>query len=244
MNIMRLIQEKARDNTARAAVTIAFLGDSVTQGCFEVYIKVDNKIETVYEREHAYHAYFNRLIGILYPNVSLNIINAGISGDSTQGGYERLERDVLRYSPVLVVVCFGLNDATAGKEGLDRYKGALRSIFTRLQETGTEIIFMTPNMMNTDISAHINDSDIKSIAEMTCKVQNAGIFDAYMEAAKEICRECDVVVCDCYAKWKLLHQNGVNVTELLANKINHPSREMNWLFAISLLETMLQEKNG
>ena len=30
-------------------VTIAFLGDSVTQGCFECYIKEDGKIETVFD---------------------------------------------------------------------------------------------------------------------------------------------------------------------------------------------------
>ena len=37
-----------------------------------------------------------------------------------------------------------------------------------------------------------------------------------------------------------LYENGVDVTELLANKINHPTREMNWLFAVSLVDTMLR----
>lgn len=32
MDIMRQIQEKAKDNTVRDAVTLAFLGDSITQG--------------------------------------------------------------------------------------------------------------------------------------------------------------------------------------------------------------------
>ena len=47
-------------------------------------------------------------------------------------------------------------------------------------------------------------------------------------------------MCDCYAKWKLLSQNGVDTTALLANGINHPSREMAWMFAYSLLETMMR----
>ena len=42
------------------------------------------------------------------------------------------------------------------------------------------------------------------------------------------------------AKWKLLSQNGVDTTALLANGINHPSREMAWMFAYSLLETMMR----
>ena len=40
---------------------------------------------------------------------------------------------------------------------------------------------------------------------------------------------------------KKLEQNGVDTTILLANRINHPTREMNWLFAVSLLETMFED---
>jgi hypothetical protein len=65
-------------------------------------------------------------------------------------------------------------------------------------------------------------------------------MDAYMEAAKAICSKMQIPVCDCYAKWKLLYENGVNITELLSNKINHPTREMNWLFAVDLVETIMK----
>ena len=67
-----------------------------------------------------------------------------------------------------------------------------------------------------------------------------GDMDLYMDAARALCAERNIPVCDCYAKWKKMAENGIDVTELLANKINHPTREMNWLFAVSLLETMLQ----
>lgn len=49
----------------------------------------------------------------------------------------------------------------------------------------------------------------------------------------------DAPVCDCYAQWKQLQAAGVNTTELLSNKLNHPTREMNWLFAVSLLRSIL-----
>ncbi len=49
----------------------------------------------------------------------------------------------------------------------------------------------------------------------------------------------DTPVCDCYAQWKQLQAAGVNTTELLSNKLNHPTREMNWLFAVSLLRSIL-----
>ena len=70
--------------------------------------------------------------------------------------------------------------------------------------------------------------------------QNGGVLECYLENARKVCREYGVTLCDCYEKWKLLYENGVDVTELLANKINHPTREMNWLFAVSLVDTMLR----
>jgi hypothetical protein len=48
----------------------------------------------------------------------------------------------------------------------------------------------------------------------------------------------NVPLCDCYAIWKMLYENGVNTTELLSNKINHPTREMNKLFAYELVRTL------
>ena len=55
MEIIKKIQAKASDNWGNGAVTIAFLGDSVTQGCFEVYKKEDGGIETYYDKESTYH---------------------------------------------------------------------------------------------------------------------------------------------------------------------------------------------
>ena len=100
---------------------------------------------------------------------------------------------------------------------------------------------MTPNMMNTEISPSIQDPDIKEIAEMCKKNQNEGYLKEYLEAAKELCRKSSVTVCDCYAVWWDLYRNGVNVTELLSNKINHPTREMNAIFAYELVKTMLKD---
>ena len=49
-------------------------------------------------------------------------------------------------------------------------------------------------------------------------------------------------MCDCYALWQRMHESGVSVTDLLANKINHPTRAMNRLFAYELLRTMFEDK--
>jgi hypothetical protein len=152
-----------------------------------------------------------------------------------------LERDVLRHQPDLTVVCYGLNDCDLKEESIGRYTGALRGIFEKLREAGSEIIFMTPNMMNTRISPYLTDPDFVKVAVRCEERQTKGAFDAHMDAARGLCREMNVPVCDCYALWKRMDEKGVDVTELLANKINHPTREMNALFAYELVRTLLTE---
>lgn len=239
MKIVEKLKKKAQSNGTEAPVTIAFLGDSVTQGCFELYKTGEASFKTVFDKTSAYHTYIARILAMLYPTVPVNIINAGISGNSAWKAVDRLERDVLRFHPDLTVVCFGLNDCGGEYDGLERYKNALSEIFDRLEEAGSEILFMTPNMMSTEVSCHITDAMFRDIAESTSRRQNEGILAMYLDSAKEICKERHIRVCDCYAKWQLLYESGVDTTDLLSNYINHPTREMQWMFAVSLVDSML-----
>jgi lysophospholipase L1-like esterase len=240
MQITQKLAKKARDNWNEEGVTIAFLGDSVTQGCFELY-HVASGIDVRFDKSSTYHSYVARILDILYPTVPINIINAGVSGGKAEHGLERLERDVLSHRPDLTVVCFGLNDNKRGKEGLELYKESMEQIFIQLEEAQSEIIFMTPNMMATKVSNSLISDELRDMSAIICKCQNEGFLDMYLDAAKDICKRRGIPVCDCYEKWKLLMHNGVDVTELLSNKMNHPTREMNWLFAVSLVETMMEE---
>ena len=241
MKIIQKINAKQQNLTANAPVTIVFLGDSVTQGCFECYKTGPNSLETVFDYSSAYSTRIREMFAILYPNVQVNIINSGISGDGTLGGIARLERDVLAYNPDLVVVSYGLNDAAiGGVEGLDGYGQRLGEIFSRITATGAECIFLTENMMNTKTSCHLTDALFISLAEGFAKVENDGILQQYFERAKAVAQEYGVKVCDCYSKWKKLQQGGVDTTEMLSNKLNHPIRPLQYIFAFSLMETMFE----
>ena len=238
MKIVEKFKAKSGDRL-EAAVTIGFLGDSVTQGCFELYKKTQDKIATVFDKNRVYHNHIYKIFSLLYPDVPVNIINGGVSGTGAGSGLKRFERDVLSHNPDLVVVCFGLNDCRNGIDGIEKYKNSLNEIFVNIAKSGAEAIFMTPNMLNTGISPHINDKDILAIAEELMDLQNNGVMDKYMDAAREVAKINNVKVCDCYNKWKQLYNSGVDVTELLSNKVNHPVREMHWLFAGMLVDTML-----
>lgn len=239
MRIFEKIACKGKDLRGASPVTIAFLGDSVTQGCFEIYEKAPGVIETKFKREESYSAVLRRLLSDICPPAAVHIINAGISGDSAPGGLARIERDILAYHPDVTVVCFGLNDNGNGMAGLDNYKNALKEIFIKLQKAGSEVIAMTPNMMNTYVSPHLSHDSMKGIAAACAARQNDGTMDAYMDALRDAAKEQGIPVADVYALWKSMHEKGIDTTELLANYINHPTAKMHELFAHALLSVML-----
>ena len=59
-----------------------------------------------------------------------------------------------------------------------------------------------------------------------------------MQAARAAAEETCVPLCDVYAKWMAMYRSGVDITDLLSNYLNHPTREMHQLFASSLIDTL------
>lgn len=240
MKLIEKIRAKQDDLFGAPSVTIAFLGDSVTQGCFECSMN-GTKIETVYESRNSFSEKVKQIFGLLYPTVQVNIINSGIGGDSALNGLARFDRDITPFSPDLVVVGYGLNDSGAGLDGITRYTDALNGIFQKIDALGAEAIFLTPNMMNTNVSPSLTDEFLRNLAKNFAVTQNAGILDRYVDAAREVAAQNGVRVCDIYKKWKTMSSCGVNVTEMLANRLNHPVRELHWMTAYSLIEMIFKE---
>ena len=240
MKIVEKIISKKTSLKAHPAVTIAVIGDSVTQGCFECYVDAKNDLQTVFDYGSSYGTRLKEMLNTLYPNVPFNLINAGISGDSAPGGLKRLERDVLAYRPDLVIVGFALNDSTAGAKGLPLYEEAMTEMVRKIVSSGAECIVLTPNAMNTYVSDSIKEDAYYRFAVKFAELQNNGILDLYADAARAVAEKNDAVLCDVYAKWKMMIEAGVDVTELLANKLNHPTRKMHYLTAEMLVETILK----
>ncbi len=241
MKITAKLKRKTTSMYGEPPVTIAFLGDSVTQGCFECYQTGENSLETVYDYEHSIARNLEKQLHIIYPNTQINIINSGISGDSAANGLYRFERDIAPFSPDLVVVGYALNDSGGGEAGLASYSEKLRGIFAKIDALGAEKIFLTPNMMNSSVSPHLPSDYFRGIAERFAERQNSGILDRYSEAGKQTAESCGAVVVDIYARWKAMEAAGVNTTELLANKLNHPIRELNAMTAYEIASAILMK---
>lgn len=207
-------------------ITIVAFGDSVTHGALNGEINY----ETVYWNR------LRRKILEVRNYVPVNVINAGIGGITASGSLGRIESQVLTHRPDLIIVCFGLNDVN---DPLERYLSALRTIFEKCLASGADVIFMTPNMLNTYVAPDTPKEHL-DYAGMTAGYQTDGRMDTYMNAAVRLAKDMNVSVCDCYAKWKKLAETE-DTTLLLINRINHPMPEMHELFAESLFRMIFPE---
>ncbi len=237
MKIIEKIITKQKDIHWNEPVTIAFFGDSVTQGCFEYYHIGNNVGQVVVDEKSGYPTRLRELLGLLYPRVPINMIYGGLSGGHATHGVHRLERDILQFSPDLVIVSFGLNDCTLGDENLEKYADALREIFGRCKEIGAEVIFLTQNYACTKVK--LTDPFLVNIAKDLVEMQNSGRLGRFFDRAKEVCRECDVEICDLYSVWETMEKAEVEVTDLLAGGLNHPVRPYHQYIAVKLLEKMM-----
>ena len=206
-------------------ITIVAFGDSVTHGAVGAG---EINYETVY---------WNRLrkkLNNVRNYVPINVINAGIGGDKSKRAVSRMDKQVMIHDPDLVIICFGLNDVNWEKEA---YLNAPSTMFKKCKDADIDVIFMTPNMLNTYVT---DDTEEKFLeyAKKTADMQNGGRMDEYMSAACRLAGEMGVAVCDCYSKWKKLSETQ-DTTLLLANRINHPTEEMHELFAQSLFEMIM-----
>jgi len=97
-------------------------------------------------------------------------------------------------------------------------------------------------MLNTYVAEDTHPEHIESAKRMAF-IQTSGRMDDYMNSACEMARNMEITVCDCYTQWKKLSETQ-DTTLLLANRINHPVREMHGLFAQSLFDTILEHKGA
>ena len=226
MNIKEKILMDRAGLEKEGPITIVAFGDSVTHGALLNEINY----ETVY-----WNLLRKKILGVRN-YVPVNVINAGIGGITAAGSIGRMDNQVLAHNPDLVIVCFGLNDVNGE---LEEYLSSLGTIFQKCQKSGAEVIFMTPNMLNTYV-ADDTPEEHRDYAMVTAEYQNNGKMDLFMSSAVEVAEKMGVSVCDCYSKWKDISKTQ-DTTKLLVNRINHPIPEMHELFADSLFKIIFKD---
>ena len=173
-----LVAMASRAAAAADPVTLAkgdrvvFFGDSITQGAVgpKGYITV-----------------LGKLLAEKHPELSVELIGAGISGHKVPDLQKRIDRDVLAKKPTIVVIYIGINDVWHGQKDPARgtlpepYAAGLKEIIGKLQKAGSRVLLCTPSVIG-EKQDGANPLDAK--------------LDQYAELSRQVAAETSVPVCD------------------------------------------------
>jgi acyl-CoA thioesterase I len=202
---------------------IVAFGDSVTAGWFEgntlfpeairsKFLNDAKPVEHITDIGNVYHEVFKLMLSEKYERTSVSVVNSGISGDSVVGMNTRIERDVIRYFPDLVLLNASLN----GPEDVNLYEKNLRQIAIRLKnDTQADVIFITPNLVSEGMK---------------------GTLDQRVSLMLKIANEFGFCIADTYSTWQEIQKQGIDITLLLANTLNHPTITGHQIYAMELMK--------
>ncbi len=180
--------------------------------------------------------------------LAIDVVNAGVGGNTTAAGRARFTEDVLDRKPDIVVIQFGINDAavdvwktppaTQPRVAVDRYTTNLEFFADALQSQERTVILMTPNPIRwTPTLRRIygktpyrtNDPDGFNV-----------MLKTYAEAMRKVARRKNVPLVDVYAAFEAYGQApGHTVDDLLLDGM-HPNGKGHRILADLLIEEILE----
>ncbi len=186
----------------------------------------------------------------------LRVVNAGVGGDTTARARARLEKDVLAHKPALVVVQFGINDATVDlwKDPPAReprvpkadYEAGLREIVQAVRSRGASAVLVTPNPLRWSKATRA------LYGKPPYRVQEPDGFSLilrdYAELVRKVAREEKISFVDVYAAFDEYDRpKGQSMDELLLDGM-HPNEKGHRLVADRLIpkvkEALRQDLGG
>ncbi len=111
---------------------IVFLGDSITQ-------------------QYQYSSYIELYLTTRMPKGNFVFLNAGIGGDTANGGAGRFQNDVLNDKPTAITINFGMNDGGYGKFDANRNKQFVdktRAMLEMAKKAGARVALCSPNAVD------------------------------------------------------------------------------------------------
>jgi lysophospholipase L1-like esterase/pimeloyl-ACP methyl ester carboxylesterase len=135
----------------------------------------------------------------------VRVINAGISGHTTNEGLARLESDVLKHHPTLVSISFGLNDMT--RVPPDQFRNNLEVLIDRCRAQNSAVVLCTPNAVIDTTSR-----PIKKLME-------------YCDIIRSVGRDRMVPVCDQYEAGARLRSRAPWTWRLTMSDEIHPNMD-------------------
>jgi len=185
-------------------VTIVALGDSLTDGWMV---------------DRGYLDFLETMIDERYRGSKYDLVNRGISGDTAEGGLQRLERDVLALHPDCVFVQFALNDAFSGYSP-DEYEGYVEAIIRGIREGSPADILLITSVCLSD-------------------ARQDDIVTTFYDRLDELAQRHDLPIVRVHEYWKSTMAAGTAFGDLTLPDGAHPNERGYRLMAEAIMASLV-----
>ncbi len=185
----RRFAEKTRtDLEAGGDATIVAFGDSITAG-FAV--------------KRGFPSFWREMLQQKFSESRVEMINSGISGDTSQDGLARLDWSVLSFEPDLVTINFGINDCVLGL-GLEEFETSFVEMVQRIRAgPNSEILLLSSQPLETPPYDKL-------------------VLD-YYQTVERVAKEMDAGFVDVYGAWMVHVRAGTPLGSLIIPGLDHPN---------------------
>ena len=159
------------------AMKIVFQGDSITDA--------GRDKRNYHHMGHGYPKYVSEQLVQAFPDVKLEFINQGISGNRTCQLFDRLYVDAIAFEPDIVTVLIGINDiwhrysASRIETTDEQIETNYRAILTRLKnQTNAKIVMLAPYLLDSTSVDHMRE-DLARVLVIVRKLAEE-FADAYI----------------------------------------------------------------
>lgn len=151
---------------------IVFLGDSITQGGTS---------------PKGYVTVIKNTLAEKHPDLGIEVIGAGISGNKVPDLQRRVDKDVIAKKPTIVFIYIGINDVWHGERdpargtSKEKFVEGLREVIGKIKAAGAQVVLCTPSVIGEKTDG-ANSLDTK--------------LDEYSELSRSLAKELDLPLCD------------------------------------------------
>lgn len=142
-------------------ITLVYQGDSITDA--------GRDKRNYHQMGNGYPKYATELLTERFPDLEIEFINQGISGNRTSQLFDRLYVDALAFEPDVISILIGINDvwhrygsgkiATTDKQIETNYRAILERI---KRETKAKIVMLSPYVLDADDKGMMKE-DLKTL---------------------------------------------------------------------------------
>ena len=186
---------------AGRSVTIVAYGDSITAG-FAV--------------RRGFPSFWREMLQNKYPKAKIELVNSGISGDTTLDGLARLDWSVLSYEPDLVTINFGINDCVLGLDLAEFEENFVEMVRRIRSGPASEVLLLSSQPLETPpYDKWVQD---------------------YYQAVERVALEMDVGFVDVFGAWMERVNLGTPLSSLILSGLDHPNEAGYLIIAEELMK--------